>query len=120
MALNASFITNTATISTTEYSLVNNSTVLASNTTPGIYQVFVDFSNLATNDDYTLRVKEKTTTTGSPGSTQRIVYSASITGAQFAPVWAAPSLFLANGWDVTLQKIAGTDRALSWSIRQVA
>ena len=51
--------TGTATIGTTEYSLVNNSTTLANSTDVGVYQVFIDLSNLASGDEYEIRIKEK-------------------------------------------------------------
>lgn len=106
---------NTATISTAEYSLVNNSTSLASITTDGVFQVFIDFSALTVTETYRLQIKEKVTSGGS----QDTVYDATIQGVQ-GEYWASPSLVLMHGWDVTLLKQAGTDRSISWSIRQVS
>ncbi len=108
--------TGTATISATEYSLVTPGTTLASDATDGVYQVFVDFINLASGDEYEVSVKEKATS----GGTQRTIFKATIAGVQGSPIWVSPSLILMHGWDVTIDKIAGTDRSISWSIRQVA
>ena len=47
MSLSEAF-TGTATISTTEYSLVTNSTTLTTNTTRGVYQIYIDFANMQT------------------------------------------------------------------------
>ncbi len=105
---------NTATISTTEYSLVNNSTTLASITDDGVYQVFVDLFNLAVGDEYEIKIKEKVTS----GGTQRTLYTAYQDGDIDEP-FVTPSLILLHGWDVTMKKIAGTDRLISWSIRKV-
>jgi hypothetical protein len=107
--------TNSATIGTTEYSLPNNSTTLTPITTDGVYQVFIDTGNMAAGDQYKIAVKEKITS----GGTQREIYSAVLTGTM-TNNWVSPSLILLHGWDVTVTKIAGTDRSFSWSIRQVA
>lgn len=104
-----------ASIGTTEYSCPNASTTLTPVTTDGIYQVFLDLSAMAAGDQYQIRVYEKCQSS----STQRVIYEAIITGTM-APTWVSPSLILLHGWDVTLKKLAGTDRTLEWSIRQVA
>ncbi len=108
--------TGTATIGTTEYSLVGTSGAAATDTTDGVFQVFIDLSNLASGDEYLVVIKEKVTSGGSQVS----LYSSSALGAQSPPVWVSPSLILMHGWDVTMDKLSGTDRSISWSIRQVA
>lgn len=112
----AEYKTGSATISTTEYSIVTPGTTLASDATSGVFQVFVDFATLASGDEYEIAVKEKATS----GGTQRVIFKASVAGLQGSPIWVSPSLILMHGWDVTIDKIAGTDRSISWSIRQVA
>ena len=104
--------TNTATIGTTEYSLTNNSTTIATVTTKGTYQVAVDFSALAAGDQYELRVLEAVRA----GGTQRSLMSATITGST-SEAYITPALMLGNGWDITITKIAGTDRSIPWSVR---
>lgn len=115
MAINEAY-SNTATISTTEYSLPNNSTTLTPITADGVYQVFIDFFNMASGDEYLIKVYEKVTS----GGTQRVIFTASLLGIQSPPVWVAPSMIFLHGWDVTVTRIAGTNRSISWSIRQVA
>ena len=108
---------NSATISTTEYDLLNYSTTKASNSTPGIYQLFLDLSALTSTEEYCLRIYEKVRAS----STQRIIEEVIISGAQTAqPVYVTPALLLKNGWTYTLKKNQGTDRTIEWSIRQVA
>ena len=107
--------TNTASISTTEYSLPNNSTSLTPITVDGIYQAFIELANMIAGDQYRIQIKEKVTSAG----TQRTIYDAIVTGAQIGP-WVSPSLILLHGWDVTMIRTAGADRSISWSIRQVA
>ena len=106
---------NTATIGTTEYSLPNNSTTLTPITVDGIYQVFIELAAMAAGDQYRIYIKEKVTSAG----TQRVIYEAIVTGAQPGP-FVTPTLILLHGWDVTMTRLAGTDRSISWSIRQVA
>jgi hypothetical protein len=114
MALTEAF-SGTATIGTTEYSCPNASTTLTPRTEDGVYQVWFDTVNLALGDQYQLRVYERITS----GGGQRVAYEAILTGAM-ADSWVFPSLMLLHGWDVTVRKLAGTDRSIGWSIRQVA
>ena len=107
--------TGSASISTTEYSLVTPGTTLASDTTDGVYQVFIDFSNMAAGDEYNIEIKEKVTA----GGTQFSIYASQLEGAQTSP-FVTPSLILMHGWDVTVNSVAGTARTITWSIRQVA
>jgi hypothetical protein len=84
-------------------------------TTDGIFQLFLDVSDMVAGDELQIRIYEKCT--GS-GDTQRICYQASLVGAQANPIWISPTLILMHGWDMTLDAIAGTITVL-WSIRQV-
>jgi hypothetical protein len=107
---------NTATISTTEYSLPNASTTLTAKTDVGVFQVVIDLANMVSGDQYELKLYEKCRT----GDTQRLLDVYTFTGAQPKPLIMLPALILMKGWDVTLKRLAGTDRAIFWSIRQVA
>lgn len=106
---------NSATIGTTLYSLPNNSTTLTPITVDGVYQVMLDLAAMTVTEQYEITVLEKITAAGS----QREVYQAIITGTQ-AAVLVIPSLIFLHGWDVQVRKLAGTDRNIGWSIRQVA
>jgi hypothetical protein len=105
-----------ATIGTTEFSLPNGTTTLASIAVAGIYQLFLDLSTLTATESYKLQIKEKVQAAG----TQRLVQDITISGVQAEPVYVTPSLLLMNGWDMTLTKLGGTDRAIEFSIRKVA
>ena len=109
-----------ATISTTQYDLPSNSTTVSAQTADGIYQLFLDLSNLTATESYHLKIYEKVVASGSPGSTQRVIDDTTISGVQTAPVYVTSALLLMHGWTYTLTKLQGTDRAISWSIRQVA
>jgi hypothetical protein len=82
----------------------------------GILQAFVDLSALAMGDVYEFKVYEKCRT----GDTQRAVYSVRFANTQTTPLWASPALVLGVGWDMTLRKVSGGDRAIHWRISKVA
>jgi hypothetical protein len=111
-------ISGSETVTTTEWSLATDTSydTADAQTADGIYQVFIDFNALAVGDQYQVRVYEKVLSS----STQRIVEEWTIMGPLSSPVWVSPSLILLHGWDITIDKIAGTDRAIDWSIRKVA
>jgi hypothetical protein len=102
------------TVGASEISLLSGTTSLQNDTTDGVYQVFVDGANMAKGDDFTLRVYEKVLS----GSTKRVAMAWSVSGAQ-GSTFVTPPLVLMHGWDFTLQKVAGTDRAFDASIRQI-
>jgi hypothetical protein len=106
----------TETVTNDEWSLTGDDTSLDAITTDGIYQCFLELNNLDAGDVFEFKVYEKVLS----GSTQRLVYTATFSGLQGEPVFVTPSLILIHGWEMTLNKISGTDRAISWSIRSVA
>jgi hypothetical protein len=104
----------TATISTTEYSLVNASTSLAASTTVCMMQGWIDFANMVAGDGYRVRVYEKIN-----AGTKRTIYDTTLTGVQPGPL-VLPTLILGDGWDVTVLRTAGSDRTVLWSLRTVS
>jgi len=106
-----------ATIGSTEFSLTNASTTIGAVTAAGFYQIFVDWDALAMGDQYELRVREKC----QAGDTQKVLLCFSIAHDQGVDgaLNAYPGLMLMNGWDVTIKKLAGTDRTIAWSIRRI-
>lgn len=106
-----------ASISTTEYDLPSASTTKSSITTDGIYQVFLDLSNLTSTEEYQLKIYEKCLSS----STQRVIQEVIFSGAQTTePIYVVPGLLLMHGWTVTMKKNQGADKTIDWSIRQVA
>jgi hypothetical protein len=113
MALTELYTVNGATIGATEYSIPNGGTTLQSITTDYLLSLMVDgVANIAKGDRFAVKVYEKCLS----GSTQRPVFEAHVYNAQAEP-WVFPPLMLMHGWDATLKKIAGTDRALYASAR---
>lgn len=115
MAISAAY-ENSASISTTEYSLPNGSTSLTPITTDGVYQLWLDLNALVAGDQYELKFYEKVQSAG----TQRLVDTFVFAGVQGKAHWVSPSLILLHGWDMTMKRLAGADRTIGWSIRQVA
>lgn len=117
MALNNALYSQSAqTISSTEYSLTNNSTTVATVTTTGIISIWLDVNALAAGDEFELALREKVVS----GGTQRRMVLANLVGVQVDAMFVTAGWQVGVGWDVTLKKIAGTDRAISWTIRSIS
>lgn len=106
----------TETVSTTEWSLTTDTAGPDADTTECYVQIFVDLDALAAGDQYELKIYEKIQS----GGTQRLLNAVVFTGPQANPIYVHPALHLKHGWDVTLVKLAGTDRSISWSLRKTA
>ena len=109
------YTNNSASISTTEYSIAVPGTP-APQTTDGVFQFWIDFANMTATEQYCVRLYEKY----DAGGTQRLVEEWILTGAQSKPLMVIPSMVLGEGWDVTVTKLAGTDRTIYWSIRKIS
>jgi hypothetical protein len=115
MAITEAFA-GSETVSTTEWSLTSDTAGPDAETGDGIYQVFLDLSALANGDTFRFRAYEKAQST----DTQRVFLEYTFAHAQNTPNWVSDSFILMHGWDFTLIKLTGTDRAITWSIRKVA
>lgn len=104
------------TVGASELSIVSGTTSLATDTTDGTFVVLVDLSGMQKGDEYCLRVYEKVEETG---GTKRLLHRWCFMGVQASNVMT-PAMLLMHGWDATLQKIAGGDRAFDANIRRVA
>ena len=116
MALAEAFA-GTEAVSTTEWSLPRDASYSSASTqtTDGVYQVFLDLNDMVQGDELQIRIYEKVQSS----DTQRVVYEAYLIGPQTEPIWVSPSLILMHGWDVTCDAIVGTI-TVTWSIRSVA
>jgi hypothetical protein len=104
------------TITTTEHSMITDTAGPDVDTSDGWFQCFLDLSALAAGDVFEARIYEKVRSVG----TQRLLGAFPFSGVQSTPNVAFPVLGLMNGWDMTLVKIAGTNRNIDWSIRKAA
>lgn len=109
--------TGTATVGAAAVSLVSGTTTLQTVTSaPGVYQVVVDLAALASGDAYDLSIYDA----AAAGGAKRMIVTQRVTGPIPDPLLVMPSMLLVHGWDVTLAKASGTDRAVSWSLHRVA
>lgn len=117
MAITEPYELDGVTVTATELSIVSGTTTLQTITDDGVYQLWVDgTATMVLADEYKIRIYEKVEATG---GVKKVVFTAILRHAQ-SEIWVSPMLILINGWDMTLQKIAGTDRAFDASIRKVA
>ncbi len=113
MAISTHTAQTALSVSSTELSLINGNSSIATNTTAGVYQLFIDTANMAKADDFVVRAYEKVRASG----TQRKVFETKLSNAQ-GWLFCTPPLMLLNGWDFTIQKTAGADESFDTSIRQ--
>lgn len=113
-----SIVDDSATISTAEYSLPGDTTsgVPTSQTDDCLLQAWIDFGAMVAGDQYRIRLYEKVNGTG---ATQRLVDEWILTGAQGKPAFVMASIIVAHGWDLTVLRLAGSDRTIGWSLRKV-
>ena len=111
------FTNDSASISTSEYSIIDKTTtgVPVAHTTDGVYQFVLDLSNMAAADQYRFRLYEKYDS----GGTARLVEEWIFTNVQSKPAFFTPSFILGEGWDFTGLRLAGSDRTILWSIRKI-
>lgn len=102
-------------ISTTEYSLTLSSTsgVPASKTDKATIQAVIDLNAMVAGDQYEIKVYDKCRS----GDTQRLLWKSIPTGLQAEGLLMLPALMLGEGWDITVKRLAGSDRTIGWSIR---
>ena len=104
------------TIGATELDLTSNTTTLQTRTADGFYSVMIDCTNMTATESYRFRIYEKATA----AATQRIVQEVILSGVQTAePNYTSPGLPMGHGWTFSMQKLLGTDRTFSWSVRAV-
>jgi hypothetical protein len=114
MANPVELYSGTESIGTTEHSLTTDTSGPDVDTADGWISAVIDFTNLAAGDQVQFTVYEKDRS----GGTQRVMYQCFLTGAQGFPVFMSIPFPMLHGWDMTLKKIAGTDRTITWSLRQ--
>lgn len=117
MAISEAFSRSAQSVGTSEYSIPGNTTsgVPTSQTDDGVYQCFIDLVNMAKGDEYQFAIYEKAIS----GGTSRQIFFQTFLG-DHASLFVTPTLILMHGWDMTMKKLAGTDRTFDMSIRKVA
>ena len=113
MAITTAYELSAVTVGATELSIVSGTTTLQSITTPGVYQLVIDAANMAKGDEFRVKLYEKCKAAG----TKRVFAVWSLQGVQ-SELFITPTFMLLNGWDMTITKLVGTDRAFDASIRK--
>lgn len=117
MALAVHSELDNVTVGATELSIISGTTTLQTNTDDGVYQLWVDDQgNMTKTEEYAIRIYEKVEETG---GTKKLVFKATLKGVQ-SEIFVTPMLILMHGWDMTIQKVAGTDRAFDANIRRIS
>lgn len=116
MAISEPYELDGVTVGASELSIVSGTTSLQTVTDDGVYCLWIDPGNMAKGDEYRIRCYEKVEATG---GTKKVFVQWTLLGVQ-AENFLTPTFILMHGWDMTIQKIAGTDRAFDASIRKVA
>lgn len=116
MAITEPYELDGVTVGSTALSIVSGNTTPQSVTDDGVYQLWVDAGNMAKADEFLIIMKEKVEGTG---GIQKPFLQQSLLGVQ-GENFMSPTFLLINGWDMLIDKIAGTDRAFDASIRKVA
>lgn len=108
---------NAVSMSTVEKSLGvdGGSTTLQTLTDKGAYSLFLKSTAMAKGDEYRVKVYEKCST----GDTKARILSYTMADAQSEPT-LIPNITLGLGWDMTIQRTGGSNRAFSWSIRRIS
>lgn len=110
-----SALANSQSITTTEHSLPADATYAAGSpqTTDCITQTRVNRSAMAAGDEYRFRVYAKVN-----AQTARPIYEATWLGA-YSDDFVTPQFIFTDDWDITLLKVAGTDRTFHWTVERV-
>lgn len=84
----------------------------------GIYQLYLDLTNMATSDEYRLRWYE---TVNSLATTAYGAFlDQTFVGPQSPPIFVSPAFTLADGWDITLSLTTGSSRTFAWGLKKIA
>lgn len=116
MAISEPYELDGVTVGASELSVCSGTTSLSTITDDGVYQLWIDAYAMAKGDEFRIKAYEKVEGTG---GTKKVFAQWTLMGVQ-SEVFVTPTFVLINGWDFTIQKIAGTDRAFDASIRKVA
>lgn len=117
MAISELYFDTGTSISTTEYSLPNDTNYSAGSgiTQATVLQALIDFANMVAGDQYEIKIYDGLYDSSPPPS-QSLIYHAVLTGPQTG-LFVTPSLVLIWNWDVTVKRLAGSDRSIAWSLR---
>lgn len=123
MAINIAYYstgTSYGSATNTEKSLPSSTTSTGRNaiSSTGVFQLYLDLTNMATSDEFRLRWYE---TVNSIATTAYGAFlDQTFVGPQSPPIFVSPAFTLADGWDVTLSLTTGSARTFAWGIKRLA
>jgi hypothetical protein len=94
------------------WSLVTDTAGVDTATADGVYQVFVDVSDMVAGDQVYIIFYEDV------GGLSTQVAEFWLYGPQPTPIWVSPTFVFTDGWDVVAGTLVGTV-SIDWSIRAV-
>lgn len=106
--------TGSETVSTTEWSMTTDTAGPDTETSDGVFELWLDVNAMALGDRFEVKLYEKVESGGTQREADSLVISNDI-----KPHRRIYLGMLMHGWDVTIKKLAGTDRLIAWSIRKV-
>lgn len=116
MAITVAYELDAVTVGTTELSIVSGTTTLQTTVETGVYQLWIARNTaMVAGDQFRVRIYEKVELTG---GTKEVVADYVFRDVQVQNL-VYPMLILMHGWDMTLMKVVGTDRAFDANIRRV-
>lgn len=92
--------------------VISTEHTLATITDAGVYQLYVDTSNMQSGDDLVLRVYGKNTS----GDAEVLIYQGLFSDEQETPLLVSPIVISPHYFKVTLEQTGGTGRDFNWSI----
>lgn len=101
---------DSATISNTEYFLASDSTSASYQTTAGVLRGWIDFSAMTAAETYDVKAYEKVN-----GSAAKLRWQARLVGVQ-AELFELLPQAVSEGWEISVTKVAGTDRSIGWAL----
>lgn len=116
MAITEPYELDGVTVGTSPISLVSGTTTVNDTAETGVFQFWIDAGNMAKGDEFKITLSEKVEGTG---GTRKTFFQVTLLGVQ-AEVFVSPTFVLKNGWNATIHKLAGTDRAFDASVRKIA
>ncbi|MBA3576191.1 MAG: hypothetical protein H0W39_01045 [Sphingomonas sp.] len=116
MAISEPYELDGVTVGTAPISVVSGTTTVADTAISGVYQLWIDAGVMAKGDEFRITLSEKVEATG---GVRKTFATFNLQGVQ-TEVFVTPTFILLNGWNMTIHKLAGTDRAFDASIRKVA
>jgi len=116
MAITQAYVMSAVTIGVTPISVVSGTTTVNDTAETGVFQLWVDgVTNMVKGDEFRIVISEKVKATG----TRRTVFQAILSDVQ-AELFVTPMLCLIHGWNMTITRTGGSDRAFDASIRKIA